>query len=271
MRQEQKVMSITLPNKFEPLAPWFARHRRECWLPVVEDGDGDPTASKFSGNPWLAADEAWPMCASCGGPMSLFLQLDMESVPDTAGGRLGRGLLQAFFCTESDCIHGPDEGDPFTKTHLLRMIDPTAHVVAARTPPTTGGEEYLVIAPRRIVGWERADDYPSMAEAEELGLTHQLDDRVVCTDPPFSVGAKLKEFFTMPWARDNEKLGGWPGWANVSTAYPDCPTCGHRMDLVIFQFGYQGYIPIMFGDGGQGHIVTCPEHRNILAYPWTCG
>lgn len=110
-----------------------------------------------------------------------------------------------------------------------------------------------------------------MAEAEELGLSHEVNDEVVCKDPPFSVKAKLKEFFTMPWARDNEKIGGWPGWANICTVYPNCRKCKKRMDFVIFQFGHEGYVPIMFGDGGQGHIVCCPDHPGVLAYPWSCG
>ena len=98
-----------------------------------------------------------------------------------------------------------------------------------------------------------------------------MDDLVVCSDPPVSIKAKLKEFFTMPWSRGNEKLGGWPGWVNICTQYPDCPECGWRMDSIIFQFGYEGFIPIMFGDGGQGQIVCCPDHPTILAYPWSCG
>ena len=43
------------------------------------------------------------------------------------------------------------------------------------------------------------------------------------------------------------------------------------MDVMIFQFGCSGYIPIMFADEGQGHIVCCPDHPDVLAYPWTCG
>jgi hypothetical protein len=126
-----------------------------------------------------------------------------------------------------------------------------------------------VIPPRRILRWRLADDYPSFAEAEELGLT-ESDGRVVCPELGFSVEATLEEFFRLPLARSNEKLGGWPGWVNLSTRYPKCPECGRRMDFVIFQFGYKGYIPIMFGDAGQGNIVSCPQHPHVLAYPWTC-
>lgn len=263
-------MSVELIDKFKPLAPWFAKHRRDCWLPIVEDGDGDRTESKFFGNPWLSISEPWPVCGKCQGPMALFFQLNLATVPEAIKEKLRPGLLQAFFCLDSDCIHGEEEGDPFTTTHFLRIINPRG-IAGTQKPPPANQDIEEELLPRRIVGWEKVDDYPSMAEAEELGLTHGPKDQVVCSDPQFSVKANLEEFFTIPWARDNEKLGGWPGWANISTCYPDCPTCGRPMDLVIFQVGCEGYIPIMFGDGGQGQIVTCREHRDHLAYPWTCG
>lgn len=261
-------MPVALPEKFAALAPWFDRHRRDAWLPVVEEGDGE--GSKFGGAPRLAAGEAWPACGRCNRPMALFLQLDLAAAPDPKlRARLGNGLLQCFFCTDVDCIHGPEEGDPFTPTHLLRVVDPREASVQATAP---GGEDPSAEIPtRRIVGWDRVDDYPSMTEAEELGLEHEISDRLVCKNPPVAIPAKLKEVFELPWARDNEKLGGWPGWANISVAYPECPTCGRRMDVTIFQFGHEGHIPIMFGDGGQGHVVCCPDHPHALAYPWTCG
>lgn len=183
---------------------------------------------------------------------------------------MGNGLLQAFFCLDNDCIHGREEGDPFTGTHLLRVVDPGDSTNSPQRLPPNGDPNEEIPA-RRIVDWERVDDFPSMAEAEELGLLHGKGDQVVCDAPSFSVVATLEEFFTMPWARDNEKLGGWPGWANICTVYPKCPECGRRMDFTIFQFGFGGFIPIMFGDGGQGHIACCPEHPRVLAYPWTCG
>jgi hypothetical protein len=267
-------MAVNLLEKFKPLTLWFENHRRDCWLPIVEDGDGGPADSKFSGIPWLAPSEPWPACGNCQRPMALFLQLNLTTTPGPIPKRLGAGLLQAFFCTDWDCIDGPEAGDPFTRTHLLRVVVPGQQASSQKPPPSSGNPDKDIPA-RRIVSWEKVDDYPDMAEAEELGLVlevgEDVEDMVVCTNPPYSVGADFDEFETLPWARGNEKLGGWPGWVNVSADYPDCPTCGRRMDLMIFQFGYEGYIPIEFGDGGQGQIVACPEHPNNLAYPWTCG
>lgn len=264
-------MPLDLKAKFEPLEPWFARNRRDCWLPVVADADdGDPTGSKFSGAVWITDSEQWPVCPRCSQPMVAFLQLNLATTPEPIRSILGDGLLQAFFCIDDDCLHGPEEGDPFTKTHLIRVVNPAYSPGSAQSMPGTADEP--PVPPRSIQGWELADDYPSMSEAEcDLGLVHQHTDVVECLDPPFSAPAKLEEYFTMPWARDGEKLGGWPGWVNISTDYPDCPKCWRRMDAMIFQFGHEGYIPIMFGDGGQGQIVCCPDHPEVLAYPWTCG
>jgi hypothetical protein len=30
------------------LEPWLAKHRRPAWKPIFQEGDGPPTASKFS-------------------------------------------------------------------------------------------------------------------------------------------------------------------------------------------------------------------------------
>ena len=47
------------------LEPWLARHRRPAWRPVVEDGDGPSTGSKFCGTPWIGPDSPWPDCGHC--------------------------------------------------------------------------------------------------------------------------------------------------------------------------------------------------------------
>ena len=264
-------MAVSLIDKFKPLEPWFERHRRDCWLPRVEDGDGNPKGSKFSGSAWLLPDEPWPACAICGNPMALFLQLDLAAAPHPLHPSLTSGLLQTFFCIDMDCVHGPDEGDPFAKNHLLRVVDSGRQGGRSERAPA-GSDAASEIPSRVIIGWERADDYPSLAEARlECGLEHDHTGVVTCDDPLFSVKAKSKEFYAMPWARNGEKFAGWPGWANITVDYPNCPECGRRMDLMIFQFGHEGFIPVMFGDGGQGQLVCCPDHARVLAYPWTCG
>ncbi|MEW5857223.1 MAG: DUF1963 domain-containing protein [Cyanobacteriota bacterium] len=67
--------------------------RRSAWKPIVQEGDGDLTASKFAGKPWLSADETWPTCPNCQKPMQLFLQLNLDQLPEKLDKKFGSGLL----------------------------------------------------------------------------------------------------------------------------------------------------------------------------------
>ena len=78
--------------------------KRKAWKPVVVDGDGPRTSSKFSGTPWLAADEIWPMCSNCGKPMLLCVQLNRGDLPQPLKGEFGSGLLQLFY-SRAFCNH----------------------------------------------------------------------------------------------------------------------------------------------------------------------
>ena len=39
---------MTTDEIIEKLEPWLAKHRRLAWKPLVKEGDGPATASKFS-------------------------------------------------------------------------------------------------------------------------------------------------------------------------------------------------------------------------------
>src|SRR5262245_52147353 len=55
-RQEGRVDAMTTDQIIERLEPWLAKHRRPAWRPVVKEGDGPATASKFCGTPWIDPD-----------------------------------------------------------------------------------------------------------------------------------------------------------------------------------------------------------------------
>ena len=99
--------------------------RRPCWIPVVEEGDGDTTASKLCGIPYLRPDEAWPVCPNCGKPIQLFVQLNSEDLPDKCGKPWGDGLLQFFYCTTTEPLCEVDcaAWGPHSKSTLLRVIE----------------------------------------------------------------------------------------------------------------------------------------------------
>src|SRR4051794_23429501 len=108
----------------EALLTKLSSLKRKAWTPVTEKGDGPPTASKFSGTPWLAEGEAWPVCPRCAKPMALFLQLDTEALPGDLGERLGPGLLQMFYCTSRDECTTRGEGcwEPFSPYQVIRRV-----------------------------------------------------------------------------------------------------------------------------------------------------
>src|SRR5207302_1576252 len=154
----------------EKLEPWLARHRRPAWHPVVENGDGPPTASKFSGTPWLGPDAPWPACGNCTKPLQLFLQLDLGELPAELGQRFGRGLLQLFYCTSDNC-QGYGGWEPFADDlSRVRVVQPKGAVPQAALPDQ---ENYFPA--KRIVGWNRFLDLPSPCEHDERGLKYTYD------------------------------------------------------------------------------------------------
>ena len=227
------------------------RLRRLCWLPVVEDGDGAVTGSKFAGVPYLAEGEKWPVCPNCGNTIQLFLQLNSDELPEGSGTPWGDGLLQFFYCTnqkpncEADC----EAWNEFAKSVVFR-------VVPAGDVPSAYSVSPVIDAfpPKRIAGWTRTDDLPQYwEEMQDLGVTLSDADA---------------EELSETYPREGEKLLGWPYWVQ-GKEYPNCPECDSEMQLV-FQIDSERSLPYMFGDAGAGHITQCPEHRTVLAFRWAC-
>ena len=102
---------------------WLDGYKRTAWKPIVADGDGRNTSSKFSGGPWLSGDESWPLCGWCKNPLHLFLQLDLSALPDELDNRHGKGIFQFFFCTREECWIN-SYGDHFSPSYVLRTVDP---------------------------------------------------------------------------------------------------------------------------------------------------
>ena len=225
--------------------------RRACWLPVVEDGDGAVTGSKFAGVPYLAEGEAWPVCPNCGNAIQLFLQLNSDELPEESGKPWGDGLLQFFYCTnkkpacELDCAAWSE----FAKSVLIRVVPAGDALSAYSEIPVIGA-----FPPKRIVGWTQTDDLPQYwEEMQDLGVHLSEADA---------------EELSETYPREGEKLLGWPYWVQ-GKEYPNCPECGSEMQLV-FQIDSEQSLPYMFGDAGAGHITQCPEHRTVPAFRWAC-
>ena len=152
------------------LQPWLVKHRRPAWKPTVVEGDGSATTSKFCGIPWIGPDAPWPACGHCNQPLSPFLQLDLDNVPEELGGRFGTGLLQLFYCTRDEC-QGYGGWEPFADDlSRVRIVHPDGPSEAI--PPSP---QHLHLSAKRIVGWSRFDDLPTPCEHDDLGLKYTYD------------------------------------------------------------------------------------------------
>jgi uncharacterized protein YwqG len=250
------------------LAPWRERHVRFTWKPVVSESDGPATASKFSGIPWLAPGEQWPVCVGCQRPLQLFLQLNLNDLPEELCSRFGDGLLQLFYCVDFDCDRSGDAWQPFAQPTVVRVVVPTGH---ERTDVTVPPNHF---PPQTIVRWEIDSDFPSAEEHRALGLIYEYDfnaKSVTVRWPEVGLQLENLEFETADLIANphvGDKLSGWPYWIQ-SAEYPSCPQCGKQMELV-FQIDSEDNLPFMFGDTGCGHITQCPHHKDVVAFGWAC-
>ncbi len=252
------------------LQPWQMKHQRPAWKPIVEAGDGSPSASKFAGTPWIGDGAVWPECGVCKKPLQLFVQLDLAKLPEELGKKFGTGLLQLFYCLNDECA-GSGGWEPFADDlSRVRLVKPAG--VGDRNVVSRNTSEFPA---KRIVGWTKFSDLPNGAEHEELGLKYTYDFKagtVKLECPELSLTFEdvrddsLAEKIAQ--SENGDKLGGWPNWVQ-GVEYPSCPRCGRRMALV-FQVDSEDNLPFMFGDTGCGHITQCPEHKEVVAFGWAC-
>lgn len=220
--------------------------KKIAYIPVVEKGDGDVRLSKFCGTPLVSKEHPWPKCSHCQNPMSLFLQLNLQTLPDELQGEYGEGLLQLFYCTEHECEY---EGEYLGSSYVVRIIDKNEEADASVVVGST-------FTSKMITGWEVRDDYPD---------TEEMQDQ----KPQISLGDGERSVFSdLDYPLEVDKLAGWPAWVQ-SIAYPSCPKCKSTMRS-IFQLASNDNISHYFGDNGRGHITQCPKHKNVLDFHWDC-
>jgi uncharacterized protein YwqG len=250
------------------LEPWLAMHRRPAWKPVVVDGDGPATASKFCGTPWVDATHPWPECGTCKTPLQLFLQLNLDELPEELSRAFGTGLLQLFYCARKRC-HGSGS-EPFgDDVSRVRVVRPSG-----LPSPALAHQQDVGFPSKRIVDWTRITDLPSSCEHDELGLIYTYNFvagtlRLECPEFGFDVTNRMNdcEAEEIADSESGDKLAGWPAWVQ-DAYYPNCPRCGRRMELV-FQLDSEDHVPFMFGDCGRGQVTQCPEHKEVVAFGWS--
>lgn len=225
-------------------------YKRPTWIPIVEDGDGHLLDSKFAGTPCLLPDEEYPLCPNCEEPLQLFLQLNLEQIPDQLKGEFGEGLIQLFYCTNLDleCDVVCEAFFPFSKSVVARLIKiQNQNVTASNVKPENP------FPPKRIIGWNELEDYVGYVEGKEMGIELDDDDWDIINE----------EF-----PRTKDKLSGWACWIQ-GLEYPNCRICSETMRFV-FQLDSDVNLPFEFGDLGIGHLTQCPIHKEELAFGWAC-
>jgi len=225
---------------------------KTAWVPIIDQNNSTCYSSKFSGIPALLKSEEWPQCKNCHEPMQLFLQLNSNHLPVEAKNPFGVGILQVFYCVNTDahCEVECEAFFPFSKSTLVRVLrNAPDDLVAPQTSPVKNSYQE-----KSITGWSEKTDYPNWEELPGLGciLTEEQAD--------------LMDEFGLNLTKD--KLLGWPFWVQ-GVEYPDCPECGKRMQF-IFQIDSEDNLPFMFGDVGCSHITQCAEHREQLTIAWAC-
>ncbi len=230
----------------------LSKYQRRTWIPQVIEGDGSPDDSKFSGTPYLGKGETWPCCAHCGEPMPLFLQLNLDRLPQALGNEFGSGLLQLFYCTNSDphCESECEAFFPFSQSTLVRVITPDTVPQIVELP-----ESAAQFSVQRIIEWEADIDYPNWEEGQECGI--QLSDE------------EWERLADENFPRAGDKLAGWPNWVQ-GIEYPRCPVC-HKDMRCVFQLDSEDHLSYKFGDAGCGHITQCQIHKTHVAFAWACG
>lgn len=225
--------------------------KRPTWVPKVQPGDGDPLASKFSGIPWIAANEDWPVCPNCKKAIQLFVQLNLAHLPSRPPGCPAEGLVQLFYCTSQE---------PFCAGDCAAYEWNSRSVVARIVQPEGPGRRFDsspvpdAFPPKLITGWTERDDFPNYDEIRDAFKDFDIDSYEILEKSG--------------WPVVGEKLMGWPYWVQ-NVAYPNCPDCGTRMHL-LFQIDSEVNIPYMFGDAGCGHLTQCPNHPHRLYFAWAC-
>ena len=234
----------------EEILAKLAPYKRKAYFPVVREiANTFSPYSKMGGFPYLRNESDWPVCPNCSQHMQLFVQLDMNTVPE----RKSSGLIQLFYCTNLDgeCEGTNDGYEPFSTNSVRRLIEVSGP--SARIEPTMDE----IYPEKLITAWEPKDDYPNTEEFEDLGIDIDLSDEV---------NELLENENLTPLPGD--KLFGWPYWVQ-GVEYPADRKTGKQMEL-IFQIDSEVNLPYMFGDSGVGHLTQSPDDKNELAFGWAC-
>ncbi len=248
--QEQQAV-IRQTQSFEDVMKVLEPYKRPCYVVKSEESSNQfSTHSKMGGYPYLRNEADWPECPNCNKNMQLFLQLNLEELPE----RKEHGLIQLFYCTNTTplCESDLEAFFPFSKAVVARRIEVSGE--SSMIQPNISA----LFNERRITNWDKKDDYPHFEEYMQLGIDLEIDDDIYELMEEKEIGLPVQE----------DKLFGWPYWVQ-SVEYPFDRSSGKQMEL-LFQISSEHNLPYMFGDVGIGHLTVSPDNKNELGFGWAC-
>jgi len=204
---------------------------RPCYRFVKNDNESAENrfAAKIGGLPFRPDNRPWPVCLSCGAPLSFIFQFPGHAIPELFGNT--QRMLSLFYCFEcSPWWNIENKG-----VHLEWLpYSPDTRQLPEKFAPL-GIVEVPYPCAINIEAWE---DFPSIFEEidENDGPGPEADDAASLTFP-------------------GSKLGGFPAW-RARGEIPICPDCSRPMRF-IGQLASGEFHGLRFGDNGRFFLFEC--------------
>jgi len=225
---------------------------KKMWAPQIQKKTStDPTCSKYFGNPWLYANEDWPMIA--GKPATFVMQLNISTLPEEMAEKLGKkGLLQFFYQTSNSVYCSS-----FDELALVRIVDTTKPGKTLTQPDI---EDYSIPEEKIIINWKEYLEYPHNEDLDDINGYNALEELAEGN------GVYLNDLGGENYQGD--KLGGWPFWTQAGSSLDGYV---YQIDAGCFFNGLKvpAHAPGLFAGDGTGHIYVDPENGRGDFF-WDC-
>ena len=123
-------------------------------------------------------------------------------------------------------------------------------------------------------GWDARDEAPHVEDLTDLepaaaDACEELREYAYAVedDPDVSLDAEL---VALAGPRAGDKLLGWPAWEQ-GAEWVACPVCSARCEPLFQLDAWRGRLVGSFAADGRGHVSSCLEHPEQLAFGWACG
>eukprot|EP01084_Bolivina_argentea_P301748 520649_1 len=264
---------------------------RPFWTPETEEKENiSVLSSKYGGKPLLFANEEWPKCGRCNNFMPLFVQLNVNNLPNEYkqkyvpknknGNILWKDhLIQLFYCCNIDNC---DDGyEAFNNQHKQRLIPiPNDNNIDKYKDDEYLNEIMKIIKEKcdngdidwennevEITEWNKQENVEGAVYQIEDELQKTFSNKDMCLDDEnFGIGVLM--FVEDNFLNEEDKLWGFPAFIN-DYEYPDCcqAECDGKLRGMIFQTDAQ-ILDFCWSDVGVGQILYCEHHPFTLGFTW---